>query len=104
MTKRDWKACKIFIDWLLADVENRDREILELSNQLVEEHRSSMRKLADLRDRKDYEIWSLKVKLTEISALKLESEWNNAASKTVMIISLIANIILLILVFSNGTF
>lgn len=100
MTKKDWWVCKTFIDWILADVEKRDREILELSNQLVEEHRSSMRELADLRDRKDFEIWSLKSKLSEVTALKLKAEWNNTVEKTVMIISLIANIVLLVLLFA----
>lgn len=102
MTKKDRWSCKIFIDWILADVEKRDREILDLWNELVEEHRSSMRKLSDLRDRKDFEIWSLKNKLAEMTALKLKAEWYSTAKKTVMIISLIVNVVLLILLFSNG--
>lgn len=102
MTKKDRWSAKQFIDWILADVEKRDREILDLWNQLVEEHRSTMRKLADLRDRKDFEIWSLKSKLSEMTALKLKSEWNRTMQKTVMIISLIVNFVLLILLFSNG--
>lgn len=102
MTKKDRWSAKQFIDWILADVEKRDREILDLWNQLVEEHRSTMRKLSDLRDRKDFEIWSLKSKLSEMTALKLKSEWNRTMQKTVMIISLIVNFVLLILLFSNG--
>ena len=102
MTKKDRWSAKQFIDWILADVEKRDREILDLWNQLVEEHRSTMRKLADLRDRKDFEIWSLKSKLSEMTALKLKAEWNRTMQKTVMIISLIVNFVLLILIFSNG--
>ena len=102
MTKKDWWSAKQFIDWILADVEKRDREILDLWNQLVEEHRSTMRKLSDLRDRKDFEIWSLKSKLSEMTALKLKAEWNRTMQKTVMIISLIVNFVLLILLFSNG--
>ncbi len=102
MTKKDRWSCKTFIDWILADVEKRDREILDLWNELVEEHRSTMRKLSDLRDRKDFEIWSLKNKLAEMTALKLKAEWYSTAKKTVMIISLIVNVVLLILLFSNG--
>ena len=103
MAKKDWWMCKTFIDWILADVEKRDREIIDLWNQLVEEHRSTIRKLSDLRDRKDFEIWSLKSKLSEMTALKLKAEWNKTIQKTVMIISLIVNFVLLILLFSNRT-
>lgn len=92
MTKKDRWICKTFIDWILADVEKRDREILELSNQLVEEHRSSMRKLADLRDRKDYEIWSFKKTAAKFQALYEHESWKNT---TLAIIAIIACLIML---------
>lgn len=92
MTKKDRWICKTFIDWILADVEKRDREILELWNELVEEHRSTMRKLADLRDRKDYEIWVWKKKATEFQALYEHENWKNA---TLVLITIIACLIML---------
>jgi len=92
MTKKDRSIAKQYLDWILADVEKRDREILELSNQLVEEHRSSMRKLADLRDRKDYEIWSLKKTAAKFQALYEHESWKNT---TLAIITIIACLIML---------
>ena len=96
MSKKDRWLCKTFIDWILSDVEKRDREILDLWNQLVEEHRSTMRKLANLRDRKDYEIWVLKSKLWEMTALKLKAEWRSRFKEWVTRISLIINIVLIL--------
>jgi hypothetical protein len=92
MTKKDRWICKIFIDWILADVEKRDREILDLWNELVEEKRSSMRKLADLRDRKDYEIWSFKKAAAKFQALYERENWKNT---TLAIIAIIACLIML---------
>ena len=87
MTKKDRSIAKQYLDWILADVEKRDREILDLWNELVEEHRSSMRKLADLRDRKDYEIWSRKKKTTEYQALYEHESWKNTTLATLAIIA-----------------
>ena len=92
MTKKDRWSAKQFIDWILADVEKRDREILDLWNELVEEKRSSMRKLADLRDRKDYEIWILKKDMTKYQALYQHESWKNT---TLAIIAIIACLIML---------
>lgn len=92
MTKKDRWSAKQFIDWILADVEKRDREILDLWNELVEEKRSSMRKLADLRDRKDYEIWSFKKAAAKYQALYEHESWKNT---TLAIIAIIACLIML---------
>lgn len=92
MTKKDRWSAKQFIDWILADVEKRDREILDLWNELVEEKRSSMRKLADLRDRKDYEIWSFKKTAAKYQALYEHENWKNT---TLAIIAIIACLIML---------
>ena len=92
MTKKDRWSAKQFIDWILADVEKRDREILDLWNELVEEKRSSMRKLADLRDRKDYEIWSLKKTAAKFQALYVHENWKNT---TLALIAIIACLIML---------
>lgn len=92
MTKKDWWLCKTFIDWILADVEKRDREILELWNEITEERRSTMRKLADLRDRKDYEIWTLKKTAAKFQALYEHENWKNT---TLAIITIIACLIML---------
>lgn len=96
MTKKDRWLCKTFIDWILSDVEKRDRDIVELWNQLTDEHKSVIRKLADLRDRKDYEIWVLKNKLWEMTALKLKAEWRSKFKEWVTKISLIINIVLIL--------
>lgn len=87
MTKKDRWICKTFIDWILADVEKRDREILDLWNQLVEEHRSTMRKLSDLRDRKDYEIWILKKDMAKYQALYQHENWKNTMLALIAIIA-----------------
>lgn len=87
MTKKNRWICKTFIDWILADVEKRDREILDLSNQLVEEQKSSMRKLADLRDRKDYEIWILKRDMAKYQALYQHENWKNTTLAALAIIA-----------------
>jgi ferric-dicitrate binding protein FerR (iron transport regulator) len=92
MTKKDRWSAKQFIDWILADVEKRDREILDLWNELAEEHRSTMRKLADLRDRKDYEIWSFKKTAAKFQALYEHESWKNT---TLAIIAIIACLIML---------
>lgn len=92
MTKKDRWSAKQFIDWILADVEKRDREILDLWNELVEEKKSSMRKLADLRDRKDYEIWSFKKAAAKFQALYEHESWKNT---TLAIIAIIACLIML---------
>lgn len=92
MTKKDRWSAKQFIDWILADVEKRDREILNLWNQLVEEQRSSMRKLADLRDRKDYEIWILKRDMAKYQALYQHENWKNT---TLAVLAIIACLLML---------
>ena len=92
MTKKDRWSAKQFIDWILADVEKRDREILNLWNQLVEEQKSSMRKLADLRDRKDYEIWILKRDMAKYQALYQHENWKNT---TLAVLAIIACLLML---------
>lgn len=103
MTKKDRSMAKLYLDWILADVEKRDRAILDLWEQLTKVKIDVNRKLWELRDRKDYEIWVLKSDIKRITALKLKAEWKNTLQKCVMIISLIVNFILLILIFTNGT-
>ena len=56
MTKRDRWACKIFIDWLLSDIEKRDREILMMSESFKKQLKDSKESLISLKQLKDKQI------------------------------------------------
>lgn len=102
MAKKDRGICKTYIDWILADVEKRDRAILDLWQELTKAKIDMNKKLGELRDKKDYEIWVLKSDIKRITALKLKAEQSDTAVKVVMIISLLLNIIAWIIIFANG--
>lgn len=87
MTKKNRWICKTFIDWILADVEKRDREILDLWNELVEKQKSFMRELTNLKDRKDYEIWILKRDMAKYQALYQHENWKNTTLAALAIIA-----------------
>lgn len=78
MTKKDRWICKQYIDRILSDVEHRDRQIVDLWEQLTKTRLDVNRKLQDVRDRKDYEIWKLKKSAERFKALYKSEKNHNA--------------------------
>lgn len=100
MSKKNRSIAKQYIDWILADVEKRDRAILDMWEQLTKMKIDVNRKLQDVRDRKDYEIWMLKKRNAELQALYDKEKWRDTTSICVAIIaSLIAIIEFILLLF-----
>lgn len=99
MSKQDRWFCKLYIDWILADVEKRDRAIMDMWEQLTKAKIDVNRKLGELRDRKDYEIWLLKKKLETNEALYKKEKSKNTSLALVAIIAWLIMIIESILFF-----
>lgn len=69
MSKKNWGMCKNFIDWLLSDIEKRDREILSMSDIMKKQMKDAKESLIEMKRLKDKELKSAQIDFERIAGL-----------------------------------
>lgn len=86
MTKRDRWFCKTYIDWLLSDIEKRDREILMMSESFKKQLKDSKESLLDVKHLKDKQIEEAREDYMEVRRLLAKQKWENTTLTLIAII------------------
>lgn len=99
MSKKSWWACKIFIDWLLSDIEKRDREILMMSETMKKQMKDSKETILSMRELKDRQLESAQLDYERVVGLYHDEMNKNTGRTLLAIVCALAAIVMWICLF-----
>lgn len=94
MAKKDRWACKIFIDSLMADIEKRDREIIDISRMFNDLQKSAKKDLIEMRDIKNKQLTDMQEENIEIRRLLAKEKCDNDTLSLITILCAIAVVVM----------